>query len=313
MNRRVLYKNTLLRNVVKKKKSVWVQRVFLTMTLVMLFFNFFSNGYAINKEFETGIDNTFSVIQSKAAPVNDNTELYKGLYVQLIENLQRNSKQYLTSIKDIEALGYLLYNINASVGNLYPLQFSKEAPVFDTLLTDVLNYTFTHRDVNTTKFFFNTTSNTIFVAETLNYYGLLDLSLLDITSRLGTNATNDTILTEFANKTLRDVFRQSLLLEFVDHPSAIAPTNEKYEPGLSHAIQLGILSLADVGLPDPGITYQDYLNGQKPTIEIQSLSSSQKNNILFKQAVPYNFILEFGSSTRFYLPFFDPPNFFHLR
>jgi hypothetical protein len=223
--------------------------------MVMLFFNFFSNGYAINKEFETGIDNTFPVIQSKAAPVNDNTELYKGLYVQLVESLQRNSKQYLTSFRDIEALGYLLSNINVSVGNLHTLQFSTEVPVFDILLTDVLNYTFTHRDVNATKFFFNTTSNTIFVAEALNYYGLLDISLSDISTRLGKNATSDTILTEFANKTLRDVFRQSLLLEFADHPAAIAPTNEKYEPALSHALQLGILTLSDVGLPESGITY----------------------------------------------------------
>jgi hypothetical protein len=96
INRHILYKSTLLRNVVKKNKSVWVQRVFLTMTLVMLFFNFFSNGYSINGETNSDPKLISPLIQEKVSIDNDNTELYKGLYVQLVENLQRNSKQYLT-------------------------------------------------------------------------------------------------------------------------------------------------------------------------------------------------------------------------
>jgi hypothetical protein len=101
------------------------------MTLVMLFFNFFSQGYMINSE-KTSKERILSpTIEEKVSNDNDNTELYKELYVQLVENLQRNNKRYLMSFRDIEALGYLLHTINASVGNLYPLQFSKEVPTFN--------------------------------------------------------------------------------------------------------------------------------------------------------------------------------------
>ena len=154
-----------------------------------------------------------------------------------------NEKQYLTSFKDIEALGSILQDINNSIGGIPHYTFNAQNPIFDRLFTDVLNFTFQNRDANATKFFFNSTSNTIFVAEALDHYGLLSMPLMDITARLGKNATSDSIMTEFANKTLRDVFRQSLLIEFAQNPPAIAPTNNKYEPALSHALSIGILKL----------------------------------------------------------------------
>ena len=54
---------------------------------------------------------------------------------------------------------------------------------------------------------------------------------------------SDTIFIELTSKTLLDVFRQSLLVEFVDHSIVIAPTNEKYGSVLSHAPTNGILKL----------------------------------------------------------------------
>ena len=280
--RKDIYKNRLVQNVLAKKASVWVQRLFITFTLVMLFFNFFATGVAATDQTATNQPTSSVSAKVTANNNNKNTNLYKGLYAQLVQQLQSNDKQYLTSFKDIEALGKILSDINTTVGGVEGYRLTAKVPVFDKLYTDVLNYTFEQRDINATKFFFNSTSNTIFVAEALNYFGLLDMPLLNITTRLGKNATSDYIFNQFAGKTLKDVFRQSLLLEFQDHPPAIAPINEKYEPALSHALSIGILKLSDLGLPDGGVTYQDYLNGQKPAIEIHNIKSSIKNNITFK-------------------------------
>ena len=280
--RKDIYKNRLVQNILAKKASVWVQRLFITFTLVMLFFNFFATGVAATDQATS--NQMAPPVSAKVTGTtnNKNTNLYKGLYAQLVQQLQSNDKQYLSSIKDIEALGKILSDINSTVGGIEGYQLTAKVPIFDKLYTDVLNYTFEQRDVNATKFFFNSTSNTIFVAEALNYFGLLDMPLLNVTARLGKNATSDYIFNQFSGKTLKDVFRQSLLLEFQDHPPAIAPINEKYEPALSHAISIGILKLSDLGLPDGGITYQDYLNGQKPAIEIHNIKSGIKNNITFK-------------------------------
>ena len=297
-----LYKNTLLRNVFTKNKVVWVQRIFLTMTLIMLFFNFFSTGYAVGSSNSQTTPSTPQVSAKVAATANDNSNIYRGLYVQLLQNLETNEQQYLTNFKDIEALGSILQDINNSIGGIKGYEFSAKVPVFKKLFTDVLNFTFEQRDVNATKFFFNTTSNTIFVAETLDHFGLLDLPLNDITALLGKNATSDTIFTELTNKTLREVFRQSLLIEFVNDPVAIAPTNEKYEPALSHALSIGILKLSDLGLPDNGLTYDDYINGLKPTIEIDPLTSTIKSGVVFGHLQNSSFTVSGQNSANITIP-----------
>ena len=303
--RKDIYKNRLVQNVLARKASVWVQRLFITFTLVMLFFNFFATGVAATDQ--TATNQPSSPVSAKVTANNNNknANLYKGLYAQLVQHLQSNDKQYLSSFKDIEALGKILSDINTTVGGVDGYQLTAKVPVFDKLYTDVLNYIFEQRDVNATKFFFNSTSNTIFVAEALNYFGLLDMPLLNVTARLGKNATSDYIFNQFSGKTLKDVFRQSLLLEFQDHPPAIAPINEKYEPALSHAISLGILKLSDLGLPDGGITYQDYLNGQKPAIEIHNINSGVKNNITFKSLTNSSYTVSGTNSVNIILPTFS--------
>ena len=193
-NHETLYKNTFVRNIFTTNKVVWIQRIFLTMTLIMLFFNFFSAGYAVGSSNPQTTPPAPQVSAKVAATANDNSELYRGLYVQLVQNLVTNEQQYLTNFKDIEALGSIFQDINNSIGGIKGYEFSAKVPVFKKLFTEVLNFTFEQRDDNATKFFFNTTSNTIFVAETLDHFGLLDMPLNDITALLGKNATSDTIL-----------------------------------------------------------------------------------------------------------------------
>ena len=298
----ILCKNTFVRNVFTANKVVWVQRIFLTLTLIMLFFNFFSTGYAVGSSNSQTATSVPQVSAKVAAAANDNSELFRGLYVQFVQNLFTNEQQYLTNFKDIEAQGSILQDINNSIGGIQGYEFSAKVPVFKKLFTDVLNFTFERRDVNATKFFFNTTSNTIFVAETLDHYGLLDIPLNNITALLGKNATSDTIFTELTNKTLRDVFRQSLLIEFVNNPVAIAPTNEKYEPALSHALSIRILKLSDLGIPDTGITYDDYVNGLKSTIEIDPLTSKIKTGIEFQHLQNSSFTVSGQNSANITIP-----------
>ena len=297
-----IYKITLVRNICSTNKVVWIQRIFLTMTLIMLFFNFFSTGYAVESSNSQTTTSAPQLSAKVAAAANDNSNIYRGLYVQLLQNLLTNEQQYLTNFKDIEALGSILQDINNSIGGIKGYEFSAKVPLFKKLFTDVLNFTFEQRDVNETKFFFNTTSNTIFVAETLDHFGLLDMSLNDISTMLGKNATSDKIFTQFINKTLKDVFRQSLLIEFVDNPSAIAPTNEKYEPALSHALSIGILKLSDLGLPDTGLTYDDYVNGLKPTIEIYPLKSTIKSEVEFQHLQNSSFTISGQNSVNITIP-----------
>ena len=169
-NQKTIRKNPILKNLFVKRKSIWVQRLFLTFTLIMIFFNFFSTGYTTNQDLSN--EQIAQPLSKKGKLVNNNENLYKGLYAKKIQDLQLNEKQYFTSFKDLEALGSILQDINASYGGITDFSMTSKNPLFDQLYTDVLNYTFINRDVNSTKFFFNSTSNTVFVAQMLDHFGL---------------------------------------------------------------------------------------------------------------------------------------------
>ena len=74
-----IYKNTFVRNIFSANKVVWAQRIFVTMTLIMLFFNFFSAGYAVGSSNSQTNPSTPQVDAKVAGTANDNSEWFRGL------------------------------------------------------------------------------------------------------------------------------------------------------------------------------------------------------------------------------------------
>jgi len=75
--------------------------------------------------------------------------------------------------------------------------------------------------------------------------------------------------------TLKEAFRYELLQEFIDYLPALAPGTDRYKPFLAIAVEIGLLELKDLGLPENKVTMRDFENSNKDFVKITKMRDEE--------------------------------------
>jgi hypothetical protein len=292
------------RHILIKKKNVWIQRIFITLIITSLFLNYVVQDgnqmtTTISDENNNFLENRNHQISS---PNNDlfgqQDPLFQYIENFILSEVKTNPDGLLKDINSIEATIFIITQLQNQLNNSRASNVQSELINLNKFIKSVVKELLSILDPE--RFYYESVSKTIFVAEILSNIGYLDKTIGEISHFLGEDMNNP-IPNKITERNLKDLFRSELLVEIMENPISLIPNNDNYEPAISHAIKIGLLELSDLGIPERGITKEDYSKSQNNYLDVKNIQTNSQG-YSFKKLNSSMFTLFGNKSLNFTLP-----------